>query len=163
MKVLVKEVATNTDVAALILSAHKKRLPLRKDGWQFNWKKLAQTEDAWLYQLVLQQSPATVEGMLMLTLVNDEMLYMNMIEVAPHNYGRYGKYENVARCLFAFACHKSLEVGKGNYQGFVSFDAKTELIRFYQEKYGATLAGGQKMFFDPAAGEALMNKYFNTK
>lgn len=99
----------------------------------------------------------------MLTLVNGEMLYMNNIEVAPHNYGRYGKYENVAGCLFAFACNKSLEIGKENYNGFVSFDAKTEFIQFYQEKYGATVARGQKMFFDPAAGKALIDKYLNIK
>jgi len=50
-------------------------------------------------------------------------------------------------------------MGKGNYLGFLSFDSKTELIELYQNKYGATFAMGNKMFFDPEAGKKLMKKY----
>lgn len=88
MKVYIKEVATDSDLEAFILPTDKREILLKKDGWQFNWKNLAQTEDALFYKLALQQSPTKVEGMLMLTLVNDEMLYLNTIEVAPHNYGK---------------------------------------------------------------------------
>lgn len=55
MKVYVKEVATNTDVEAFILPMDKREMPLRKDGWQFSWKKLAQTEGSLFYKLVLQE------------------------------------------------------------------------------------------------------------
>lgn len=89
------------------------------------------------------------------------ILYMNAIEIAPHNYGTAGKLENVAGCLLAFACYKSFELGKGHYLGFLSFDSKTRLIELYEKKYGATMARGQKMFFSPAAGKKLMKKYLN--
>jgi hypothetical protein len=43
-------------------------------------------------------------------------------------------------------------LAKGNYEGFWAFERKTELIPFYQARYGATYATGQPMFFKPAAG-----------
>ena len=138
-------------------------MPLKKDGWRFSWKKLFKVEGAQFYKITRVDSPEIVEGVLMFTLINDEMLYMNNVEVAPHNYGHGGRYENVAGCLISFACMKSFELGKGNYLGFLSFDSKTELINFYQEKYGATWATGQKMFIDPIAGRRLMRKYLNIK
>lgn len=95
----------------------------------------------------------------MLILINEEMLFMNNIEVAPHYYGSVGKFENVAGSLLAFACYKSFELGKNHYMGYLSFDSKTELIELYQSKYGATFAMGQKMYFDPEAGKRLMSKY----
>jgi hypothetical protein len=39
----------------------------------------------------------------MLTLQSEEMIYLNNIEVAPHNYGSNGKYDHVAGCLISFA------------------------------------------------------------
>ena len=40
------------------------------------------------------------------------------------------------------------QLGKGSYKGVLVFDSKTELIDFYQKKYGAIWIGGQKMFID---------------
>jgi len=84
---------------------------------------------------------------------------MNDIEVAPHNYGQKGKYDNVAGCLIAFACKESFEKGRNDYRGFLSFDSKTQLIEFYAKKYGATVARGSKMFIAPKEGKELMSKY----
>ncbi len=159
MKAYLKEVYTGNDLEGVILDAIKEDMPLKKAGWKFTWTSLYKTEGASFFKLVLAQSPAQVEGMLMLTLINGEMLFMNNIEVAPHNYGVKGKYGNVAGCLLAFACKKSFEWGKGHYMGFLSFDSKTELIPLYEEKYGATYAMGHKMFFTPEAGRKLMREY----
>ncbi|GAB5555342.1 MAG: hypothetical protein Sapg2KO_49330 [Saprospiraceae bacterium] len=136
-------------------------MPLKKDGWQFTWKQLAKTEGADFYKLTKLDTPQEIEGILMLTILNEEMLYMNNLEVAPHNYGSKGKYANVAGSLIAFACYKSFEHGKNYYMGYLSFDSKTSLISSYQARYGAILAIGQKMFFDPGAGKSLMKKYLN--
>ena len=68
-------------------------------------------------------------------------------------------YENVAGCLLAYACRKSFEIGRGNYNGYLSFDSKTNLIELYQNKYGANLAMGNKMYFSPETGKNLMKKY----
>ncbi len=159
MKVYLEEIASRELIEAFISKASSKDMPLKKNGWQFTWKQLSQTEGADFYKLTKLDTPDEIEGILMLTLLNEEMLYMNNVEVAPHNYGSAGKYANVAGSLIAFACYKSLEQGKNHYLGYLSFDSKTRLIKLYQDKYGATLATGQKMFFDPEAGKKLMKKY----
>lgn len=159
MKVYLEEVTSKESIEAVISKAEVKELPLRRDGWQFTWRSLGKTEGSDFYKMTKVDTPSDIEGMLMLTVINEEMLYMNNIEVAPHNYGSKGKYDHVAGCLIAFGCYKSLELGKNSYRGYLSFDSKTELINLYEEKYGATHAMGHKMFFDPEAGKRLIEKY----
>lgn len=161
MKILLQEVESGASIEAVITKANQKDLPVKKDGWQFTWRKLGKVEGADLYKLTTVDSPDQIEGILMLTLINEEMLYMNNVEVAPHNYGSKGKYENVTGGLITFACYKSFELGKKHYLGYLSFDTKTKLIELYEKKYGATFAMGQKMFFDPSAGRHLMKKYLS--
>ena len=161
MKIYLREVETDQLFEGQILESFPREMPLKKDGWQFTWRKLAQVEGAQFYKITLKDSPKKIEGLLMITLINDELLYMNNLEVAPHNFGSKGKYDNVAGALIAFACMKSFELGKGHYLGFLSFDSKTQLISLYQEKYEATWAVGQKMFIDPENGKRLMEKYLN--
>ena len=107
MKVLLQEVESGELIEAIISNASQKDMPARKNGWQFTWKKLGKTEGADFYKITTVGNPEEIEGMLMLTLINEEILYMNNIEVAPHNYGSNGKYSNVAGGLLAFACYKS--------------------------------------------------------
>jgi hypothetical protein len=161
MKILVEEVSTGEFHECQISECDLSEMPLRKDGWQFTWRKLAKIEGAQFYKLTLKQTPQILEGVLMITLLNEEMIYMNNVEVAPHNYGRAGKYEGVAGSLIAFASLKSFEQGKGPYVGYLSFDSKTELIELYEQGYGATWAMGQKMFIDPGSGKSLMKRYLN--
>lgn len=89
------------------------------------------------------------------------MVFMDNVEVAPHNFGKNKKYDFVAGCLISFACLESFEKGQNNYKGFLSFESKTELIPYYAKKYGAMLALGQRMFIDPEAGKVLIKKYLN--
>jgi hypothetical protein len=159
MKVYLQELENGEQIEAIISTASKKDMPLKKDGWQFTWKKLARTEGSDFFKLTRLDAPDEIEGILMLTLLYEEMPFMNNIEVAPHNYGSGGKFENVAGNLIAFACYKSFEIGKNSYVGFLSFESKTKLIDLYQDKYGADFAMGNKMFFDPIAGKNLMKKY----
>ena len=159
MQVVLKDVLSGNNHDAQIIVAQKQDIPYKKDGWQFTWRRLYRVEGALFYKITIQATPEIVEGMLMLTLINGEMLYLNNIEVAPHNFGSEGRYEHVAGSLLAFGCYKSFELGRKHYLGFLSFDSKTELIELYEKKYGATHAVGQKMFFDPNAGKALIQKY----
>ena len=159
MKVILHEAVTGEVVEALILAANKGDMPAKRNGWQFTWKKLAKVEGARLFKIVTVDDQEEIEGVLMLTLLSEEMRYLNNIEVAPHNYGSDGKYRNVAGGLLAFACYQSFELGRNHYVGFLSFEGKTQLIKLCQNKYGATCAVGQKMFFDPTAGRKLMKKY----
>ncbi len=72
-----------------------------------------------------------------------------------------GKYDHVVGCLISFAALKSFELGKGNYVGFLVFESKTALIELYQEKYGATLAMGKRMFIDDITAASLIQEYLN--
>jgi len=56
------------------------------------------------------------------------MIMTNNLEAAPWNIGKTKLYDRVAGSLLAFACRFSLEHGRDNYQGFLAFDSKTELI-----------------------------------
>ncbi len=81
MKVLVKEINTGYWVEALILPAVRSDMPLKKYGWKFNWRTLFSTPGAQFYKLVRQGAPDVLEGMVMISLFNGEMVYMNNIEV----------------------------------------------------------------------------------
>jgi len=163
MEVKILELRTEKERVGQISKAAFKELPIKKDGWQFNWKNLSKVEGGEIYKLTLRTESPDVEGVIMLTLMNDEMLYMNTVEVAPHNYGAKGKYENVAGCLIAFGCLKSFELSKNNYKGYLTFESKTELIELYHRKYGAVLVSGQRMFITPETGLELIEKYLNQK
>ena len=52
--------------------------------WRFSWKKLNKLKGVQFYKVIRVDSPNIIEGVLIFTLINDEMLYMNNVEVAPH-------------------------------------------------------------------------------
>lgn len=159
MEIALIEKSTGAKKIAIIKLIKKEELPLKKNGWNFNWKTLFKIEGSELFKVSLQDTPNQIEGIVMLTLLNDEMLFMNNIEIAPHNIGNNKKYTNAAGILLAFACKQSFEKGKGNYRGFLPFDSKTELVDLYCKKHGASLAMGHKLFFHPEAGKILMEKH----
>lgn len=162
MEVQLLHIKTNKLVTAFISILDKKNLPLRKDNWKFNWQKLYKTEGADFYKISLIESPDTAEGIVMLSLMFEEMVYMNNIEVAPHNVGSSGKFDHVAGALIAYACFKSFITGKNAYKGYLSFESKTALISLYLKKYGAVLASGNKLFIPPENGKVLVEKYLKT-
>lgn len=47
-----------------------------------------------------------------------------------------------------------------NYDGVVSFIAKTQLIPHYEQTLGAKLFGGNRMFIDTQEAFILTTKYF---
>lgn len=145
-------------VKSEIVVPDTKSLPLKKDGWRFNWRKLS--KEGTIYILRTVDTPVNIEGALCLRIQYD-MLIMDALELAPHNIGRANKrYDYVAGCLIAFACRESFKIS-GDYKGFLTFVSKTNLIKWYSEKYGAELALGQRMFIDWENGEKLIDKYLN--
>lgn len=162
MKVQVFDTREKEWLPAAVLEAEAGDLPLKKNGWQFNWRQLFRTTEASFFRLALEKD-GTLQGMLMLSLLFEEMLYMDNLEVAPHNLGRKGRFGHVAGSLIAFACRQSFLFGKGAYQGYLTFTSKSELVPLYQERYGASLAMGQKMFIGPDQGKLLMKQYLTIK
>ena len=68
-------------------------------------------------------------------------------------------YFGVPGNLVAYACKVSLEKG---YQGFLAFDAKTALIKHYQESLYATHFRGLRMFIETEAALRLISQYFKS-
>lgn len=162
MKIRIIEVKSNKRVDALISEAFSKDMPTKKSGWQFTWRSLFKTEGAEFFKLALKDDLSNIQGILMFSIMYEEMLYMNNIEIAPHNIGSKGKFDKVAGSLIAFGCLKSFELGKNTYKGYLTFDSKTKLIPLYEERYGATRAMGERMFIDPQQGFKLIDKYLKS-
>lgn len=142
-----------------IVSMDKTNIPLKKDGWKFDWRSLFKGENGQNYILRTINFPSQIEGALCLRLEH-EMLIMDALELAPHNIGQKNKrYDYVAGCLIAFGCRESFKI-EGDYRGFLTFVSKINLIKWSAEKYGAELALGQRMFIDWENGAKLIEKYF---
>lgn len=149
-------------VSCEILVMSKKLTPLKKEGWNFNWRELTSMTGSQTYILRTFNSPNQIEGALCLRLEHD-MLIMEALELAPHNIGSHTKrYDHVAGSLIAFGCKQSFKLG-GAYRGFLTFVSKSNLVNWYIDKYGAQLALGQRMFIDWDSGERLIKKYLNRK
>ena len=159
--VYILDILNNKLVEAEIVSTEKNDIPLKKDAWNFNWRQLTKNDNSQSYVLKLIYYEKSVEGALLLK-TEEEMLIMDVLEVAPHNFGNAKRYDYVAGCLIAYACRESFKI-EGNYKGFLTFISKTNLINWYSEKYGAELAHGQRMFIDWENGEKLVEKYLNRK
>jgi len=158
--IYILELLTNKLVEAEILHADNIKIPLKTNGWNFNWKDLSKKKETETYFLRIIEKPQSIEGAMQLRIEND-MLIMNIIEIAPHNIGiKVKKYDYVAGCLIAFACRESFMI-KGAYKGFLTFTAKSKLIEWYKTKYGAEQAIGQRMFISPENGIKLIEKYIN--
>lgn len=82
---------------------------------------------------------------------------MHLIESSKFNKGKNKVYAGVPGNLVAFACHTAFEKG---YEGFLPFDAKTTLIKHYQDTLYATHYKGTKMFIETPAALRLINQYF---
>jgi len=141
-----------------IIPIGKKTIPLKKDGWNFNWRELTKETNSQTYILRTLNTPGQIEGALQLK-TEDNMLVMDALELAPHNIGHKNKrYDYVAGCLIAFACRESFKI-EGDYKGFLTFVSKTNLIEWYSTKYGVSVALGQRLFIDWNTGERLIKQY----
>lgn len=161
MKVLLFDQLLEKEVTAIISRiVSLKELPFKKGGWQFNWRELFKSNaSALFYKITLSETPNKIEGLLMVSVELEEMVFMNNIEVSSQNLGGKGRYGKVAGCLLAYACSTSFLLGWGDYEGYLSFQSKSALIELYMEKYGATLLFGHNMCFEPAVGKTLIEKY----
>lgn len=156
------DLKTNSLTEAEIVKAVFKDMPLKKDGWNFNWRTIFKKNDSEIYVLKLKSNPDYIQGVLRLR-IQEGMLIMDLVEIAPHNIGKKNKrYDYAAGCLIAFSCRESFKL-ETNYKGFLTFESKTRLIDWYMKKYHAKIAMGQKMFIEPNDGQTLINEYLKRK
>jgi hypothetical protein len=126
--------------------------------WLFDWNKEVKDISKEVYKLTTTNNPAIIQGLLSIEDKQDH-IFMHLIESSKFNKGRGKVYLGVPGNLIAFACKVSFAKG---YQGFLAFDAKTALIKHYQETLHATHFRGLRMFIDNNAAQRLILQYFNT-
>jgi hypothetical protein len=131
---------------------------ITKADWQFSWVKEIKDTTKSVYKLTTVNNPAIIQGLLSIEDKQDHV-FMHLIESSKFNKNKGKVYFGVPGNLVAYACKVSVEKG---YQGFVAFDAKTALVRHYQETLSATHFRGLKMFIETNAAQNLIFKYFKT-
>lgn len=131
----------------------------RKKGWNFNWKAEFNNEEKEQYKLTIVNNPTIIQGLLSITVENDH-IFMDLLESAPFNIGKNKLYEGVAGNLVAYACKVSFQKG---FDGFVAFTSKTQLIKHYEKTLGAFHFKNQRMIIDTKASKRLVEKYFKTQ
>jgi len=143
-----------TDVSRLTMTDLKQIT--KKNGWNFKWNEELANNSKEVYKLTIVNNPTIIQGLLSFTIKTDH-IYMNLLESAPFNLGRHKIYEGVPGNLVAYACKASFQNG---FDGFVSFDAKTNLIEHYKKSLGANHFGGQLMIIPTHVAQNLVDKYF---
>jgi hypothetical protein len=124
--------------------------------WQFNWAKEIKDKTKFVYKLTTVKNPTIIQGLLSIEDKQDH-IFMHLIESAKFNKGKNKVYLGVPANLVAFACKVSAEKG---YEGFLAFDAKSALIKHYQDSLHATHFRGQRMFIETNAAFKLILQYF---
>jgi hypothetical protein len=143
----------NTEVIRLF---EKDKSQIKKADWRFNWHMELSNENRQVYKLIASEEKFIIQGLLSLEKKTDH-IYMHLIESASFNYGKEKIYVGVPGNLVAYACKISFDYG---FDGYVAFDAKTALIRHYQETLYATHFRGSKMYIETPAALRLVRQYF---
>ena len=131
---------------------------IKKSEWQFNWSKELRDKTKEVYKLNTVNNPTIIQGLISIEDKQDH-IFMHLIESSKFNKGDGKIYLGVPGNLVAFACKVSMNKG---YQGFLAFDAKTALIRHYEETLGATHFRGLRMFIETATALELISQYFKS-
>jgi hypothetical protein len=129
---------------------------INKVDWQFKWKEQIKFPGRETYKLVIKDNPKIIQGLISLSDQGDH-IYMHLIESTKFNKGKSKVYTGVPGNLVAFACKLSYDKG---YEGYLAFDAKTALVKHYQETLYATHFRGTKMIIESPAAQKLINRYF---
>lgn len=146
------------ETEVLEVSREDMKYVLKRNGWQFNWKKEFNTSNHKLFKLVLR-GETRVQGLISLEAhPKDDYIEMHLIENAPHNMNEGKQFTGVASNLVAFGCRLSFEMG---FEGYVAFVAKTKLIDHYRKKLGAqVIIGHNRMAIFGDAAKKLVNSYY---
>lgn len=131
---------------------------IKKSDWQFDWHKEMKDKTKNIYKLTTVNNPTIIQGLLSIEDKTDH-IFMHLIESSKFNKGKAKVYLGVPGNLVAFACKVSVDRG---YEGFLAFDAKTALIKYYQQTLHATHFRGLRMFIEPDAASRLISQYFKS-
>ena len=126
---------------------------IKKSDWLFNWQEHLSNLERQTYKLVIKDNLKIIQGLVCLSDRRDH-IYMHLIESAKFNKGKQKIYSGVPGNLVAFACKLAF---KNVYDGYLAFDAKTVLIKHYQETLFGTHFKGTKMMIETPAASRLIS------
>ena len=124
--------------------------------WRFDW--LAETNRSRREVMaLLAEHSSTVQGFMSLEPAEGFVL-VHLLESAPHNVGQNKLFRGVPGNLFAFACARAFAL---KFDGYVAFEAKTELIEHYRISLGAEQVGSSsRMIIVTENARRLVEPYF---
>lgn len=129
---------------------------IKLQGWNFDWSVPNQNGYE-VYELLLENDDE-VQGMIALKYIREQYYtHVGIVEAAPDNVGRNGKYKGVGAHLFAIVCKLSRDAGN---EGYVQFTAKTDLVEHYKKELGEKMIDCHTLYIDSYGAIALTNKYF---
>jgi hypothetical protein len=131
---------------------------IKSIDWQFDWRKEIKDQTKEVYKLTTLNNSNIIQGLLSIEDKKDH-IFMHLIESAKFNKNKDKVYLGVPGNLVAYACKISIERG---YQGFLAFDAKTALIKHYQQTLGATHFRALRMYIEPITAQKLILQYFKS-
>lgn len=131
---------------------------IKKNDWQFNWHSELKDKTKEVYKLTTINNPSIFQGLVSIEDKQDH-IFMHLIESAAFNKGMNKIYFGIPGNHVAFACKISADKG---YDGFLAFDAKSALIKHYEESLHATHFRGLRMFIETSAALRLISQYFKT-
>jgi hypothetical protein len=143
---------------AVVRMTLKNLTEIKKSDWRFDWAKEVKDKTKEVYKLTTINNPTIIQGLVSLEDKQDH-IFMHLIESAKFNKNKDKVYLGVPGNLVAYACKVSVDKG---YQGFLAFDAKTALIKHYQESLYATHFRGLRMFIETKAALRLISQYFKS-
>ncbi len=129
---------------------------IKKKDWAFDWGKEIKNEAREVYKLTTESNPEIIHGLISMEDKQDH-IFMHLIEAAKFNKGKNKVYFGSPGNLVAFACKLSFDRG---YQGYLAFEAKSVLIKHYEESLGAVHFRGLSMFIESHAAIKLIRRYF---
>lgn len=131
-------------------------LALKTQGWKFDWS-IPHQKGYEVYELLLENSDK-IQGMIALKHIPEQYYtHVDIVEAAPFNVGKNGKYKGVGAHLFAIACKLSWDVGN---EGYVQFTAKTDLVEHYKKTLNAKNIDWHTLYIDSYGAVTLIKRYF---
>jgi hypothetical protein len=123
-----------------------------KGNFKFNWIEIINTDGVISVKLTVEDNQ-TIQAAMAYTLQRG---YIEIKNIERRNYKKLKVYKNLLQILVAAACALSFDIGN---DGYISFDAKTKLIPYYQKILGATLLFGTKMEINTSNSKKLVSLY----
>ena len=143
----------DTEIVRLTLLNYKQ---IKKVEWQFDWTIELEDKTKEVYKLTTKNNPNIIHGLLSIQDYHDH-IFIHLIESSNFNKGRNKVYLGVPGNLVAYACKVSFDK---SYDGYVAFDAKSVLIKHYEQTLGAKYFRGLRMYIDTIAALRLISKYY---